>query len=289
YYLTAKKSVRYPFGFGLSYTQFEYSDLNITRSGKSISAALNLKNAGKFDGAEVVQLYVRAPKSRVFKPEKELRAFKKVYLKSGESKKVSLEFDTEDLRYFDIAQNRWVLERGAYEVCICSDCQTVKLSSVLDIAGEEVASPYSEEVQKAYSDADMSKVTDEIFAKMSGLTIPKLPPIKPITTESRFTDLKKTALGKVLFAAVLGMASRQMKRAKKLPAGSERENAIKGATFLKRILESGCLRSMSMSAGARMPYNFALGMRDVSNGHILRGVKNFCKKIKLPPLPKDEK
>ena len=289
YYLTAEKGVRYPFGFGLSYTEFEYSDLQVRKSGSGVSVTLKLKNVGGYDGAEVVQLYTGAPRSGVFKPLRELRAFKKVYLKSGESKSVSLDIDTNDLRYFDIALNRWVLESGEYCIQVCSDCRTVKLEAAINIDSEKVDSPYPEEVQKVYSAADMSGVTDELFEKMSGLTVPEVPPVKPITVESRFTDLKKTALGKVLYSAVLGMARRKMKKAKKMPEGAERENAIKGATFLARILDSGCLRSMSMGSGGRMPYNFALGMRDISNGHIFGGIKHFCKKIKVPPLPKDDK
>ena len=286
YYLTAGKEVRYPFGFGLSYTNFEYSGLQVKKSDKAISVTLKLKNVGGYDGAEVVQLYTSAPQSGVFKPLRELRAFKKVYLKSGESKLVSLDFDIGDLRYFDIALNRWALESGEYGIQVCSDCQTVKLEKRISIEGEEVPSPYSEEVQKVYSGADMSGVTDELFQKMSGLTVPAVPPVKPITTESRFTDLKETALGKVLYRAVLGMARKQMRKAKRMPEGAERENAIKGATFLKRILDSGCLRSMSMSSGGRLPYNLAEGLCDVSNGHILRGIKKMCRKIKVPPLPK---
>ena len=288
YFLTAQKEVRYPFGFGLSYTEFEYSDLHITKSDKSIFVTLKLKNVGGYDGAEVVQIYSSAPESGVFKPLRELRAFKKVFLKSGESRQVTLEIDIDDLRIFDIAQDRWVLEDGEYDIQVCCDCRTVKLSKSLKIDGEK-ATPYAEEVQTIYSTADMSGVTDELFTKMSGLTIPELPPVKPITVESRFTDLKKTVLGKVLYSAVLGMARRQERRAKRMKEGIEKENAIKGAIFLRRILDSGCLRSMSMSSGGRMPYNFALGMRDISNGHFIKGIKHFCKKIKVPPLPKDEK
>lgn len=289
YFLTAKKEVRYPFGFGLSYTEFAYSGLDISVDGKRISVGFDLQNCGQRDGAEVVQLYTSAPRGGVFKPERELRAFRKVYLKAGESRRIALEISADDLRYFDTALNRWTLEGGAYGIQICSDCRTVKLFSSLNIEGEKIDPPYCEEVQKVYSAADMGAVTDGLFEKMSGLKIPAALPVKPITTESRFTDLKATVIGKALYFAVTGMARRKMMRAKKMPAGSERENAVKGALFLRRILDSGCLRSMSMSAGARMPYNIALGLRDASNGHIFRAIKNFCSKIKVPPLPKDRK
>ena len=123
---------------------------------------------------------------------------------------------------------------------------------------------------------------------MRGLKIPALPPIKPITFESRFTDLQKTFMGKILFNAVLSVAKKDMKKAKKLPEGTERDNKIKGATFLKRILESNSVGTMSMSAGKSFPYNFATGLIDLSNGRIIRGIKDMCSPIKAPALPKDE-
>lgn len=289
YFLTAEKEVLYPFGYGLSYTKFDYSDFFIAEKDGKITASVTLKNSGNYDGAEVVQLYSSMKDSAVFRAKRELRAFKKVYLKKGEEKKVELAFDTEDLKFFDIGKDRFALEDGEYTFEICRNCQKVELFKTLKIDGERVENPYPEEVSKVYSRADMQGVTDEIYCKMSRLELPEAPPVKPITVESRFTDLKKTFFGRILFCAVLSVAKRQLKRAKRLPKGVERENAVKGAVFLKRILESGCLRSMSMSAGRRMPYNFALGMKELANGHIIRAIKYFVKKIKVPPLPKDEK
>lgn len=289
YYLTAEKEVLYPFGYGLSYTDFEYTDFQILQNNGKFEASVKVKNTGGCDGAEVVQLYSSMKDSAVFRAKRELRAFKKVYLKKGEDKKIELVFDIEDLKIFDIGKDRFALEGGEYSFEICRGCQSVVLSKTLKIDGERVENPYSEEVSKVYCSADMQAVTDEIYCKMSGLTVPETPLLKPITAESRFTDLKRTFFGRILFCAVIGMAKRQLKRAKKLPEGTERENAIKGAVFLKRILESGCLRSMSMSAGRRMPYNFALGMKELANGHIFRAVKHFVRKIKVPPLPKDGK
>ena len=123
---------------------------------------------------------------------------------------------------------------------------------------------------------------------MSGVKIPAPLPKKPITLESRFTDYKLTFMGKILYNSVLATAKKEMKEAMKMPEGTERENKIKGATFLKRILDSNSIRSLSMSAGSGLPYNFAEGFRDLANGHLIRGIKDFTKKIEVPLLP-DEK
>ena len=86
YYLTADKKVRYPFGFGLSYTSFTYKNMKLEHSDDIVTITCDIHNTGEYDGAEVVQLYVKAPHSDVFLPVKELRSFKKVYLRSGEQK-----------------------------------------------------------------------------------------------------------------------------------------------------------------------------------------------------------
>lgn len=273
YYTTAGKRVRYPFGYGLSYTDFAWSDMQVSDDGKKITVSCTVKNTGERDGAEVVQLYVGAPQDNVFNPKRELRAFQKVYLKAGESKVVSLTAERADLRCFDIGKNAWILEDGEYALQLCSDCCTVRLSQTIRIRGEK-CSPCPEEVERAYRGARL-EVSDEVFEKMSGRKIPALPPKKPITLESRFTDLQATFFGRILYNSVLKEAKKQMKEAAKLPEGAEKDNKIKGALFMKRILESNSLSSMSMSAGQAFPYHFAQGFAAIANGHLLRGLKYF--------------
>ena len=119
-------------------------------------------------------------------------------------------------------------------------------------------------------------------------TVPPLPAKYPITTESRFSDLQQTFMGRILFNAVLSVAHKQMKQAEKMPDGPEKENTRKGALFLKRILESNSLRSMSMSAGKSFPWNFAEGFVNLANGRLIKGAKAFLSPIKTPKLPKEE-
>ena len=126
---------------------------------------------------------------------------------------------------------------------------------------------------KAYSDA---------------LTIPPEKPRFPITLESRFSDLTQSFLGRILHDAVLSVAAKQEREAEKLPDGPDKDNKRKGALFLRRILESNSLRSMSMTAGKNFPYNFAQGFVELTNGHLLKGAKAFLSPIKVPKLPKEE-
>lgn len=287
YYLTAGKKVRFPFGFGLSYTSFSWGNMTLSRKDDSITVTCDVTNTGKRNGGEVVQLYVKAPKSDVFKPEKELRGFCKVYLDSGERKTVSITVPMDDLRYYDIRRKRWVLESGIYDFQLCSDCQTIRLSECTEINGESCESPYTEDVLNAYRDADETKMTNEAFERMSGRAIPDLPSKFPVTLESRFTDLKQTLMGQFLFRAVLSVAHKQMKKARKLPEGTERDNKMKGAQFLQRVLESNSVRTMSMTGGNSLPYNFGQGFVELTNRHPLKAIRAFCSSIKVPKLPKE--
>ena len=288
YYATAKKRVRYPFGFGLSYTSFVWSDMQMSEEGEKFMISCRVKNTGSRGGAEVVQLYVSAPESKVYKPLRELKAFQKVRLAAGEEKEVKLIVNKDELRYFDMQKHSWVLEGGEYRFELCSDAETVVLEQTITLEGEYNA-PYPEDVLKVYQGANFQGLTDEVFEKMSGKHIPPLPAKKPITLESRFSNLEKADfLGKILHSAVLSVATKQMKEAKKLPEGKEKDNKIKGAFFLRRILESNSLISMSMSAGTGMPYNFACGFMELANGHLLKSIQCFCTTIKVPKLPKEK-
>lgn len=288
YYLTAGKRVRFPFGYGLSYTTFDYREMQVEETEEGFRVTCMVENTGLRDGAEVVQLYVSAPRTRIFKPEKELRAFRKVYVKAGESVQVTLAVKTDDLRYYHTGKKRWILEPGKYGFQLCRDCCTVMLSETVSLAGEEADPPYSPEAEEIYGHADLEKVTDEVFTGMSGVTVPQPLPSRPVTLESRFTDLNQSFFGRILFRAVLSVAEKQRKEAERMPEGTDKDNKRKGAVFLKRILESNSLISMSMSAGRSMPYHFACGFRELANGHLLRGIRYFLSPVRVPELPKDQ-
>lgn len=288
YYLTANRKVRYPFGFGLSYTTFDYADMKITEQDDEIKVTAKITNTGNFDGAEVVQLYVKAPVTDVFKPLKELKGFTKVYLEKGKTEEIEIIVKKSDLSYYNVSEKRFVSESGEYVFELCENCLSSKLSETLYIKGEDLPSPYSNEVTDVYSKANLGKVCDRLFEDMSGLKIPPVPPKKPLTLDSRFSDMTSTFTGKILHAAVLSVAKKQLRKAKKLPDGAEKDNMIKGALFLERILESNSLITMSMSAGKSCPFNFANGFMNVANGKIFKGAKDFLTPIKAPALPKDE-
>ena len=123
-YLDAPNAPLLPFGYGLSYTQFEYSDLSIDKTeieeGESVTVTVSLKNTGNYDGVEVVQLYLRDVVRSITPSIRELKGFTKVFLKQGESKSVSITLDPDDLKFYN-SQLNFVSEPGEFEVYIGTD------------------------------------------------------------------------------------------------------------------------------------------------------------------------
>lgn len=288
YYSSANKNVLYPFGYGLSYSKFEYTDINIKELESKFIISFKIKNIGNFDSNEVVQLYVAVPNSIVFRPKVELKGFKKIFLIKSETKNVCIEINKDDLKYWDTGENRWKLENGIYEFLVSTDCQTPVLKIKQKINGENNECPYSKQVNEIYRNIQISEIDNNVFEKMSGCTIPQKFSQLPINLESRFSDLQQTFFGKILFNAVLSVAKKQFNEASKMEDSIEKDNKIKGAIFLKRVLESNSLITMSMSGGKSFPYNFAQGFVELSNGHVIKAIRCFLNKIKVPKLPKEE-
>lgn len=133
YYDKHPEEILYPFGHGLSYTSFEYSDLLCKVSNDKIQISLSVKNTGDFDGKEVVQVYVGDPVSVVKKPIKELKAFKKVFIKKGETEKVLFELDKSALAYYNVSLHDWVVENGIYDIYVGASSQDIRLTNSIDI------------------------------------------------------------------------------------------------------------------------------------------------------------
>ncbi|MEV0354837.1 glycoside hydrolase family 3 C-terminal domain-containing protein [Nocardia sp. NPDC050697] len=137
YFDSAGSAVRYPFGFGLSYTSFRYSDLVVAASGDGFEVTVAVTNTGDRDGAEVVQLYVAPRTGGVHRPLQELRAFAKVRIPTGGTRKVTLELDRRAFAHFDPAAQDWVVESGRYELRVAAGSRDLRLVEVVHVEGAE--------------------------------------------------------------------------------------------------------------------------------------------------------
>ena len=135
-YIDLKNSPKFPFGYGLSYTTFNYSDLQLSKKvmkkNETITVSFTLTNTGKFDGEEVVQLYLKDQVGSVVRPVKELRDFQKVFLKAGASQKITFTIDKEKLAFYN-AKLEWAPEPGAFEVQLGASSADIRLKDSFEL------------------------------------------------------------------------------------------------------------------------------------------------------------
>jgi beta-glucosidase len=137
YYDTYGVEPAYEFGFGLSYTKFEYGNLTVEKVGDKVRVSFEVVNVGGYPGKEVAQVYVKAPRGKLDKPFQELKAFKKTkLLKPGESEKIILEIDVKDLASFDESEKVWLVEKGTYEVRVGASSRNIKLTGTFTIEND---------------------------------------------------------------------------------------------------------------------------------------------------------
>lgn len=168
YYETANKAVRYPFGYGLSYTTFAYSDIKVTAD----KVTFTITNTGSVDGAEIAQLYVSKPEAEIFRPAKELKGFAKVFLKAGESQTVTIPLDDKTFRYWNVQTNQWEVEGGSYQIQIGASVQDIRLTAEITLPGTGAPNPYSGKKLGHYCTANIQNVPDDEFETLLGHAIP---------------------------------------------------------------------------------------------------------------------
>ena len=166
YYDTARVPVRYPFGHGLSYTTFSYSDLHAEKD----HVRFTLTNTGSMDGAEVVQVYVSCRNSQLLRPKKELKAFTKVFLAAGASETVTIPLDRRAFRYFHVQTGKWETETAEYVIQVAASAEDVKLQQTIFVEGTD-APVLCEEIP-SYKACKISDVPDAEFERLLGHPIP---------------------------------------------------------------------------------------------------------------------
>ena len=169
YYQTAGVKPAFPFGYGLSYTTFEYSGLKADETG----VTLTVTNTGSAAGAEIVQLYVAKPDAKVFRPEQELKGFAKVSLAPGESRTVAIALDDKAFRYWNVKTNAWEVEGGSYQLRVGASSVDIRLTADITVKGTNAPDPYAGLSLTHYVSGQITYVTDAEFEALLGHPIPE--------------------------------------------------------------------------------------------------------------------
>ena len=168
YFTTAEKAVRFPFGYGMSYTTFAYSDMAADEQGVS----LTVTNTGSVAGTEIVQLYIAKKNSELFRPAKELKGFARVTLAPGEKQRITIMLDDKAFRFWNVKANRWEIEGGEYELLVGASVEDIRLCEKISVHGTATVHPYEDRDLDCYHKGNVLHVSDADFEKLLGHPIP---------------------------------------------------------------------------------------------------------------------
>ncbi len=198
YFDSADKPVLFPFGHGLSYTQFSYAEPQPSSAefaqGETLSISVDITNTGAHAGAEVVQLYVKALRSAVYRPSHELKAFAKIHLAAGATGTVNLRLDDTSFRFFDQGHRDWVVEPGEYELQIGASSRDIRQVLNLQVNSTQQPSKVAKDIGGPLAD-NVFNVSDYTFAKMLNKPVPEPESSRPFHDNSSLQEVGETWLG----------------------------------------------------------------------------------------------
>lgn len=275
YFNSVGKAVRFPFGYGLSYTEFALSDLQLSvdriTTQDKLGVTLRVRNIGGLAGKAVVQLYVRAPKSQVFKADLELKDFSKVELAAGEERLVSFELSPQDLSFWNPVCHEWQVEPGSYEVIVGQSSTDIDLATKFELVGEELAEvPDFRDVAPQYYQLPLHPegFALEQFEKLPG----SVGVSEPKRTTGHFDlnttlwEARNTWQGRIVSKFAL-------KESEKIIASSNENTGNARRTIEASTLDAP-LRSFIMGG---VSLETIEGMRDLLNLRVLRGLWKLLK------------
>ena len=224
YYDTVNKDVLFPFGYGLSYTNFEYSNLKIKQNNININLEFTIKNTGNVKGKEIAQIYISHSGNKIYAPKKELKAFTKIELEKGEEKKINIKIDRSSFEHYDAISKKWVVEAGTYKILIGKSIRDIVLEANVEIFSDDVI--LDRNIPECYKTGKIENVCDEDFEAILGRKIPaKTIKITEISDANSIEQIRNTKIGKYIY-------EKEIERANKY---FEEQNVDKGYRIIKRI------------------------------------------------------
>lgn len=287
YYSSAHIRTLFPFGYGLSYSEFNKRMTTIEDRKEEYRIKVNVENVSLISGSEVVQIYVETPKNNIFRPLRELKAFKKVFLMPGQKTEVVLVIKKNDLRYYDVKEKKFIMDGGIYKIQLCSDCLTIIQEACIHVDLPISSSPYSIFVNKVYTDFHFNNITDSLFEDLCRKPLPNIDPIFPFTMETRITEFKTKFFGRVIYQMMKKKLLKEKNKALKIKDPLKREKELQNSQYVLSVFEYNSLRALTNMSPKTLPYNVAEGIVYIANGRIFEGLFKMTKKIVAPSLPKE--
>ena len=285
YYLSHPEERAYPFGFGLSYTSFAYSDLIVTEEKERIHVSVKVKNTGSVPGKEVIQVYLSKIASKTYRPLRELKSYKKTrLLMPGEEETVDMAIEKEMRKYYETSLHSYLLEDGGYKVLVGCSSRDIRLEAEIAVHGETCDNPL---IIKSFISRDIKKITDEEFEMLIGRPIPK---VKHYTKKDKITldtriDEFHGCRGKFVRFCRRASAKGKIKKARK----EKDELLLMDGWFIFHVRENSSIRSLCMSSGGIRQEHSMYGLLYLARGNIFKAIYYFLKKDKPYPYPDGSK
>lgn len=263
YYNTADIPVLFPFGYGLSYTTFEYSDIRL--NGKDV--IFTLTNTGDRDGAEVAQLYVHAETPSVYRPNRELKGFAKVFLRAGESREVTIRLDDKAFRYWNSQTNCFERDGGRYALQIGASVEDIRLSITVQIKGSNAPACESATALTDYYTGNVKNIPDAEFEALLGHPIPD--------GSWSGTIQMNDAIAQLYYAKSL-----KARLVWKIMTNKLNKSIEKGDPDLNIIFTYNMpIRAIGKMAGGMVSQSMCRGILDIVNGHAIGFFKGLGRLI----------
>ena len=261
YYLSADVPVRFPFGYGLSYTQFVYSDLQVNEN----VVTCMITNTGKVSGKEIVQLYIEPLAQGCYRAKRELKGFQKVELEAGESKQVTFVLDE---RSFSVWQDGWVIPKGEYRICIGKNCEEIILDEIVEKKGEDINCA---DIPSWYlSVGDLPSQED--FEQLLGRKI-KNQAVKKgqYTMQNTVMEMKEDSfVMKILFKVIENMMAKKF--------GGKKD--YRNPSFKMMVFTAADCSLSGMKINSGMKNYLVEGLLEIANGHFFKGIRKMMKRVK---------
>lgn len=261
YYTTVGKKTRFPFGFGLSYTSFEYSCFSVNEDGVLFA----ITNTGNVKGTEVAQLYIGRKSDTVYRPVRELKGFKRVTLEPGEKQFVTIPFDDKSFRFFDTRTNTWEIETGTYDIMIGKDAEHIIFEEQLMVDGTVPDGRYSSQSTPDYFSGSIRKVPDDEFEKIYGRSLPQNSWNGDIHMNDAVCQLYygKGVLGRLICFGLKNAISISKKR---------------GVPSLNLLFNYNMpIRGYAKMTGGAVTMEMARALTEMANGHRIKGTGHLIK------------
>ena len=275
YYDTVEQEVLFPFGHGLSYSSFEYRDLALSRNKltaqDSLTVTLKVKNLGALAGKEVIQVYVGADASSIFRPQKELKGFAKVFLQPGEEQLISITLEPRAFSYFDTDLNAWRVEPGIYSILVGASSRDIRLQTSLEITSTQAdITRAGQEGLGTYFDFPRGTgVSQDDFAALLGKPVPdnRFPAKGEYTLNTPVGDMRASFIARQLYSFMESQVSKRIKGREDTPT----------AYLMQSMLHEIPLRQMLMTDDS--PFNRPMleALLLIINGRFFKGLYQLIK------------